>query len=102
MKKFCLIFLFISFNVLGACDQSQTEAIKYNHRYLNKDLKITFLDAKDDCRYALISEAIYSEYILTASSNNVGSRSTNPQLALTRCPPFAPGALMIKGTRIEF
>lgn len=72
MKKFCLIFLFISFNVLGACDQSQTEAIKYNHRYLNKDLKITFLDAKDDCRYALISEEIYSEYILTASSNNVG------------------------------
>jgi len=71
MKKFCLIFLFISFDILGACDQSQTEAVKYNYRYITQDITIKFLEHKDNCRYALVSDTNYSEYFLGSNNNAI-------------------------------
>ena len=64
-------FLVISSDALSSCDQRQTEAIKYSHRYITKDTTIKFLEQKDSCRYSLISNTNYSEYILGSNNNGI-------------------------------
>jgi antitoxin component YwqK of YwqJK toxin-antitoxin module len=64
-------FLVISSDALSSCDQRQTEAIKYSHRYITKDTTIKFLEQKDSCRYALISDTNYIEYILGSNNNGI-------------------------------